>query len=308
MKKPILVVLAAGMGSRYGGMKQIDPVGPNSQLIIDYSIYDAKKAGFETVVFIIKKEIEQAFKEAIGDRLSKHMEVRYAFQNISALPEGFTIPEGREKPWGTSHAILSAKDVVDAPFAVINADDYYGSDAFKVIFDYLSSTPDTDVFNYCMVGYMLKNTVTEHGSVARGVCEVDENDMLIDVNERTRIEKFGDEIKFTEDDGNTWTTLEEDTQVSMNLWGFKENVMGAINDGFAEFLKEAIVKNPLKCEYFIPLTVSELINGKKAQVKVLHSQDKWYGVTYKEDKPTVVNAITEMTESGKYPADLWANN
>ena len=305
MKKPILVVMAAGMGSRYGGLKQIDPVGKHGEVIIDYSLFDARRAGFETVVFIIKHEIEKEFKEAIGNRMEKHMEVRYAFQQLENLPEGYSVPEGRTKPWGTSHAILSAADVINGPFAVINADDYYGPEAFKVIYDYLSTHQDDAVYEYSMVGYLLKNTVTENGHVARGVCVTDSEGYLASVTERTKIATYEGGIHFTEDDGATWTDLPEDTLVSMNLWGFGASVVPEIQNRFAAFLEASLPTNPLKCEYFLPLVVSQLIAEGKATVQVLRSHDKWYGVTYKEDKPTVVAAIREKIASGLYPENLW---
>lgn len=302
MNKPVLVVLAAGMGSRYGGMKQIDPVGPNNQLIIDYSIYDAKRAGFERIVFIIKEENHQLFKEVIGDKVAKFMEVQYAFQSLDDIPAGFSVPEGRIKPWGTSHAVYSARHVIDAPFAVINADDYYGVSAFKQMHDYLVTAKSHD---YSMVGYFLKNTVTENGSVSRGVCSVDENNYLSKINERTRIEKKEDGIYFTEDDGNTWNFLEDDTIVSMNLLGFTADFMEEISNDFTRFLNENLEKNPLKCEYFLPLNIDWLISDNRASMKVMSSADKWFGVTYKEDKPTVVAAINKMTADGLYPENLW---
>lgn len=306
MNKPVLVVMAAGMGSRYGGLKQIDPVGNHGQLIIDYSIFDARRAGFETVVFIIKHEIEDAFKEAIGNRLSKVMNVRYAYQQLDNLPEGYSVPEGRVKPWGTSHAILSAKDVIDGPFAVINSDDYYGPEAFQKIYDYLLAHPDTDEkFEYTMVGYLLKNTVTENGHVARGICVTNEDGYLDSVTERTHIEKTADGARFTEDDGATWTDVSGDTIVSMNMWGFTKSFLAETQARFAAFLDDALKTNPLKGEYFLPSVVSQLIAEDKARVKVLSSHDKWYGVTYKEDKPVVVNAIREKTEQGLYPDNLW---
>ncbi len=306
MKKPILVVMAAGMGSRYGGLKQMDPVGNHGQVIMDYSLFDARRAGFETVVFIIKHEIEEDFKRLVGSRIEKVMEVRYAFQQLDNLPAGYSVPEGRTKPWGTSHAILSAKDVIDAPFAVINADDYYGPEAFKVIYDYLVANPDKDgMYEYAMVGYLLKNTVTENGHVARGVCVTNANGYLDSVTERTHIEKTETGARFTEDDGATWTDLSGDTVVSMNLWGFTPSFLKETEDRFAAFLDKALVENPLKGEYFLPSVVSQLIAEDKARVKVLHSHDKWYGVTYKEDKPVVVAAIKAMTESGLYPDNLW---
>lgn len=306
MNKPILVVMAAGMGSRYGGMKQIDPVGNHGQLIIDYSIFDARRAGFETVVFIIKHEIEDAFREAIGARMEKVMDVRYAYQQLEKLPGGFSIPEGRSKPWGTGHAILSAKDVIDGPFAVINADDYYGPEAFKTIYDYLLNNPDQPgKYEYAMVGYLLENTVTENGHVARGVCVASADGYLDEVTERTRIEKYESGIHFTENDGASWTDLPGSTIVSMNLWGFNQSFIPEAEQRFAAFLETALKTNPLKCEYFLPSIVSQLIGEDKAQVKVLTSPDKWYGVTYKEDKPVVVAAIAEKTAEGLYPDKLW---
>ena len=305
-KKPVLVVMAAGMGSRYGGLKQIDPVGNHGQLIIDYSIYDAKRAGFETVVFVIKHEIEDTFKEAIGNRLSKVMDVKYAYQQLTDLPEGYSVPEGRGKPWGTCHAILAARELVDGPFAVINADDYYGPEAFKTIYDYLSENPDRPgCYEFAMVGYLLGNTVTENGHVARGVCVEDENHFLQTVTERTHIEKDGDDARFTEDDGATWTELPSSTIVSMNLWGLTNSFFSEAWDRFPAFLDNALKTNPLKGEYFLPSVISQLIQEGKARAKVLRSTDKWYGVTYQADKPVVVAAIAEKTASGLYPDNLW---
>lgn len=307
MTKPVLVVMAAGMGSRYGGLKQIDPVGSHGQLIIDYSIFDARRAGFETVVFIIKHEIEDSFKGAIGDRLSKVMDVRYAFQQLDNLPAGYTVPEGRTKPWGTSHAALSAMALIDGPFAVINADDYYGPEAFSTIYDYLLHHPDTpEAYEYAMVGYRLENTVTDNGHVARGVCVANAGGYLDVVTERTRIEKYDGGIHFTEDDGKSWTTLPGDTIVSMNLWGFTQSFLHETKARFAAFLDETLQTNPLKGEYFLPSVVSQLITDGKARVKVLTSGDKWYGVTYQEDKPVVMAAIAEKTAAGVYPDALWA--
>ena len=306
MNKPVLVVMAAGMGSRYGGLKQIDPVGAHGQLIIDYSIYDARRAGFETVVFIIKREIEDMFKEAIGDRLSRVIDVRYAYQELSDLPEGYTVPEGRVKPWGTAHAALAAREIIDGPFAIINADDYYGPQAFKTIYDYLSQHPDTpDCYEYAMVGYLLGNTVTEHGHVARGVCVEDEDSYLVTVTERTCIEKDGENARFTEDEGKTWTSLPGSTIVSMNMWGLTKSFMDEAWAGLPAFLDKAMAENPLKGEYFLPSVISSLIQAGKARSKVLKSQDKWYGVTYQADKPVVVAAIAEKTSAGVYPENLW---
>ena len=306
MKKPVLVVMAAGMGSRYGGLKQLDPVGEHGQLIIDYSIYDAKRAGFETVVFVIKRAIEADFKAAIGDRLSQVMEVRYAYQELEDLPAGYAVPEGRTKPWGTAHAVRSARRVVEGPFAVINADDYYGPEAFREIYDYLLTHPDTkDTYEYAMVGYLVGNTVTEHGSVARGVCREDGDHYLQEVVERTRIEKDGANARYTEDGGETWTALPGDTIVSMNLWGFTSSFLSETERRFPAFLEETLKSNPLKGEYFLPSVVSALIEEGRARVKVLRSGDKWYGVTYQEDRPVVVQAIADMTARGLYPANLW---
>lgn len=305
MNKPVLVVMAAGMGSRYGGMKQIDPVGPNGQVIIDYSLYDAHRAGFETVIFVIKRELEETFRAAIGDRVSKVMNVKYAFQQLEELPEGFSVPEGRVKPWGTCHAVLAAKDHIDGPFAVINADDYYGPEAFGVIYDYLSTHEDGTVYDYCMVSYLLKNTVSENGSVSRGVCRTNPDGTLHSVTERTRIETYEKGIHYTEDGGESWTDLSGDTLVSMNLWGFTHSFLEEADRRFAGWLTENLPKNPLKCEYFLPTVVTELINEQKAAIKVLSSHDKWHGVTYREDKPVVVAAVREMTEGGLYPEDLW---
>ena len=304
MNKPVLVIMAAGMGSRYGGLKQLDPVGGHGQLIIDYSIYDARRAGFETVVFVIKEEIDADFKAAIGDRISRVMDVKYVYQRKDDLPAGYSVPEGREKPWGTAQAALAARTVVDGPFAIINADDYYGPEAFQKIFDYLCAHPDGDVYEYAMVGYLLKNTVTENGTVARGVCEETADNYLTQVTERTKIEK-GEPPRFTEDDGKTWTELSGDTIVSMNMWGFTRSFLTEAEARFAAFLDKALAENPLKGEYFLPSVVSQLIDEGKARVKVLRSEDKWYGVTYREDKPTVVAAIADKTASGLYPDQLW---
>ena len=305
MKKPILIIMAAGMGSRYGGLKQIDPVDEEGHIIMDFSIYDAVKAGFEKVIFIIKKENEQDFREKIGNRMEERIEVEYVYQDIENLPDGFAVPEGRVKPWGTAHAVLSCLPVVDSPFAVINADDYYGQQAFQMIYDFLSSHEDTDKFQYTMVGYLLKNTLTENGYVARGVCETDANGKLTEITERVRIEKHEDGTAYTEDNGATWTFLPDETVVSMNMWGFTKSMMPEIRDRFADFLTKNLTKNPLKCEYFLPFVVDELIQEGKAEVTVLKSKDRWYGVTYKEDKPTVVKAIQSLKDQGLYPQKLW---
>ena len=304
MNKPVLVVMAAGMGSRYGGLKQVDPVGSHGQLIIDYSIYDARRAGFETVVFVIKHEIEETFKAAIGDRLSKVIEVKYAYQELTDLPEGYSVPEGRVKPFGTAHAILAARKVVDGPFAVVNADDYYGKSAYKTIYDALCNLQDGEKADWCMVGYLLGNTVTDHGSVARGVCNVDENGYLTNIVERTKIEKYDGGIRFIEDDVVAGF-LTEDTLVSMNLFGFTPSLLDALAEGFPEFLEKEVPQNPAKKEYLLPTIVNNLLHAGKARLKVLSSADKWYGVTYAADKPMVVAALKAMAAEGKYPDGLW---
>ena len=306
MNKPVLVVMAAGMGSRYGGMKQLDPVGPHGEIIIDYSLFDAHRAGFDSVVFVIKREFEEAFHAAIGDRVSKVMDVQYAFQELTALPDGFAVPEGRVKPWGTCHAVLAAKQAVgDRPFAVINADDYYGPEAFRVIYDYLSTHEDGAVYDYCMVSYQLRNTVSENGSVSRGVCVANADGTLASVTERTRIETYEGGIHYTEDGGESWVDIPGDTPVSMNLWGFGASFMREAEARFAGWLSESLKSNPLKCEYFLPTVASALIDEGKAAVRVLHSADKWYGVTYREDKPFVVAALAQKTADGLYPEALW---
>lgn len=306
MHKPVLVVMAAGMGSRYGGLKQLDPVGPGGQLIIDYSIYDARRAGFETVIFVIKRENEADFRAAIGDRLSRAMEVRYAFQDRDDLPAGYAVPQGRVKPWGTAHAVLAARALIDGPFAVINADDYYGPEAFAKIYRYLSAHPDSPgCYEFAMVGYRLENTVTDHGSVARGVCVETEQGYLSSITERTRIEKGPASPRYTEDGGATWHDLPGDALVSMNLWGFTHSYLREAWSRFPAFLDQALAENPMKGEYFLPSVVSALIGEGKARVKVLPSGDRWYGVTYQQDKPVVVAALADMTARGLYPGQMW---
>ena len=297
--------MAAGMGSRYGGLKQIDPVDKEGHIIMDFSIYDAKRAGFGKVVFIIKRENEKDFKEAVGHRMEQVMDVAYVFQDIDQIPDGFQVPEGRVKPWGTAHAVLSAMDEVDGPFAVINADDYYGRHAFQVIYDYLTTHEDDEKYRYTMVGYRLKNTVTDNGHVSRGICELDSEKRLVAINERTRIEKRDGGIAYSEDDGTTWTKLDPDTLVSMNMWGFTHSILDEIKAGFPVFLEKGLAENPMKCEYYLPSVVSGLLEEGKATVTVLESEDKWYGVTYKEDKPVVVAAIQALKDAGIYPQHLW---
>ena len=305
-KKPVLVVMAAGMGSRYGGLKQIDPVGSQGEAILDYSLFDAYEVGFETAVIIIKEAIRKDFMDTVGKRLEKcPMQIRYAYQEMEKLPEGFAVPEGRIKPFGTSHAILCATEEIDgAPFAVINSDDYYGKSAFKTIFDYLSTAKDGEKLDFCMVGYLLGNTVTDNGSVSRGVC-VTADGFLADIQERTRIEKQADAIRYTEDEGKTWTELTFDTVVSMNMFGFTPSFLDALKAGFPDFLTNQLPQNPMKAEYLLPRSVDGLLKAGKAAVRVLKSADRWYGVTYAADKPMVVAALAKLTEEGKYPDGLW---
>ncbi len=305
MNKPVLVVMAAGMGSRYGGLKQMDPMDQAGHVILDFSVYDAMLAGFEKVIFIIKKENEEVFKECVGDRIAKRMKVEYAYQELTALPDGFEAPEGRVKPFGTGHAVLCCKDKVDGPFAVINADDFYGRHAFEVIYDYLSQPKTGDTYQYVMVGYIMENTLTENGHVARGVCQIDEEGHLVEIHERTRIEKRGDVTAYTEDDGATWVTIPEGSTASMNMWGFEQNLMEELEKRFPAFLEENLKENPLKCEFFLPSAVQQLMEEKKAVVTVLKSEDRWYGVTYKEDKETVMKAIADFKANGVYPDQLW---
>ena len=306
-KKPVLVVMAAGMGSRYGGLKQIDPVGNHGEAILDYSLFDAYEAGFRTAVIVIKEAIREDFMATVGKRLEKcPMEIRYAYQELDKLPKGFTVPEGRTKPWGTAHAVLCAADAVDgAPFAAINADDYYGKTAYQYIYRFLESAQDTDKYAYCMVAYNLGNTVTENGSVSRGVCQADENGFLTSVVERTRIEQYESGIHFTTDGGKTWEDVAADTPVSMNMWGFTNSFMEELKASFPKFLTKDMPKNPAKAEMFLPSNVSQLIAENKATVRMLRTQDKWYGVTYAADKPTVIAALKQLTAEGKYPDGLW---
>lgn len=303
--KPVLVVMAAGMGSRYGGLKQIDPVDAAGDIIMDFSLFDAKAAGFEDVVFIIKREHEADFRAVLDERLAGQLRVTYCYQELTDLPAGFAVPAGRVKPWGTAHAVLSCREVIDGPFAVINADDYYGREAFALIYDYLQAHQDDTRYRYAMVGYQLRNTVTEHGYVSRGICRLDAAGRLAEVTERTRIEKHGTEIAYTEDEGRTYHTLAPETPVSMNMWGFSASMMKEIEQRFAAFLEKGLAENPLKCEYFLPAVASELLAEDKATVQVLHSPDKWYGVTYKEDKAVVTAAMEAMKAAGQYPAELW---
>ena len=306
MRKPVLVVLAAGMGSRYGGLKQMDSVAGHGQSIIDYSIYDARRAGFEKVIFVIKRALEEDFRRLVGDRIARGVQVEYAFQELDDLPAGYAVPAGRKKPWGTTHAVLAARELIDGPFAVINSDDYYGPEAFRLIYDFLSAQDEAAVpQRYAMVSYLLGNTVTENGSVARGVCRVGEDGLLQEVVEHTRIEKDGADARSTQDGGETWQRLPGSTPVSMNFWGFQRSFVDEGEARFPGYLDQILAENPEKGEFYLPLLVSRLIEEGRAQVQVLRSEDKWYGVTYREDKPGVVAALAEMTARGLYPEDLW---
>ncbi len=299
MANPVLVVMAAGMGSRYGGLKQIDPVGPNGQIIMHYSIYDAWKAGFRRVVFIIKEELLDAFRERIGNAAEKLMQVDYVFQSPNKLPEGCTMPEGRTKPLGTGHAIYCVRGVVNEPFAVINADDFYGAQAFQCLYDYLKDAQDDDKYRYCMVGYRVENTLTENGTVSRGICEADENGYLADIVERTAISRDANGVISDPEAGE----IAEGTLVSMNMWGFTPSFLDELETGLRTFMTDELPKNPAKGEYYLPFAVDHLIQNGQATAKVLQTSAQWYGVTYKEDKPVVVDALRRMTEAGLYPAE-----
>ena len=302
-KKPVLVVMAAGMGSRYGGLKQIDPVGSQGEAILDFSLYDAYRAGFETAVIIIKDAIRQDFMETVGQRLKKcPMEIRYAYQELTMLPEGYAVPEGRTKPWGTCHAVLSAREAIgDAPFAVLNADDFYGSTAFQTIFNQLSNTDAP--YSYCMVGYEVGNTVTDHGGVTRGICKADDKGYLTKIVETRGIEKYPRGIRMPVKGG--WEDLDSKTLVSMNLLGFMPSFLDEIENRFPEFLDYTLREDPMKGEFLLPTFVGTLIDEKRITMKVLSSPDKWFGVTYAADKPLVVAALRALTEEGKYPDGLW---
>ena len=299
--EPTLVIMAAGMGSRFGGLKQMTPVDEEGHFIIDFSLYDAYRAGFRRVAFIIKREIEQTFRETIGARMEKWFHVDYVYQELDRLPEGFAVPEGRKKPWGTAHAVACCRGVVEGPFAVINSDDFYGRGAYEAIFRFL--TESEAPHHYAMLGYQLRNTVTEFGSVARGVCHVQDG-MLLDITERTKIFKRGQDAAYTED-GETFVPLSGDTQVSMNFWGFTPEILDEIWDAFPAFLAENLPANPEKCEFYLPTFVGSRLAEGKVRVRVLPCMETWHGVTYKEDLDSVKSAIGALKREGKYPARLW---
>lgn len=303
MNNNILVIMAAGMGSRFGGIKQLEPVGPSGEIIMDYSIFDAIEAGFKKVVFIIRKDLEKDFKEVIGDRLAKHVEVEYVFQELDNLPEGFSLPEGRTKPWGTGQAIMSCLGKVDAPFAVINADDYYGKEGFRVISEFLNKPkPQDGTYHFCMAGFLLGNTLSPNGTVTRGICQVNSDGILETVTETHEIRQDGDKAVATEDGKDI--TIALDCPVSMNMWGFTPDFIGELEKRFADFLSN-VKEGDLKAEYLLPTIVDDLIKEGKADVTVLNTNDKWFGVTYKEDKQTVVDSIQSLVDKGVYPAKLF---
>ena len=299
--KPTLFVLAAGMGSRYGGLKQLDGVGPNGETIMDYSIYDAVNAGFGKLVFVIRKTFEKDFREKIVKKYEKKIPVELVFQELDALPDGFSVPEGREKPWGTNHAVMMGKEVIQEPFAVINADDFYGRESFKVLADFLSQKSETSN-QYCMVGYRVGNTLSESGTVARGVCETDENDHLTGVVERTQVMRVDGKVCY-KDENDAWVAIADNTPVSMNMWGFTPDYFKYSDEAFVHFLKKNA--DNVKAEYFIPLVVNNLIVHQKATVKVLDTPSKWFGVTYAEDRPEVVAKLQKLADDGVYPSPLW---
>jgi len=303
-KEPILLIMAAGMGSRYGGLKQMDPIGPNGETLLDYSVFDARRAGFKRIVFLIKHAIEEDFKRIVGNRISRCLDVSYAFQELDALPEGFSVPEGRIKPYGTGHAVLCCKELIDAPFAVINADDYYGPQAFQQTYDILSTAEDDEKYRYMMVAYHLKNTLTENGYVSRGICSVSPENLLNGIQERTHIISSSDGPLFTED-GKNYQLLEADAPVSMNMWGFTPSLLSELSRRFPVFLSGPLKDNPQKAEFFLPFAVNDLLKENLAAVKVLQSTDRWWGVTYQEDRPLVKAALQALTDTGLYPAKLW---
>lgn len=303
VQKPTLVIMAAGMGSRFGGLKQLTPVGPGGQKIIDYSIYDAVLSGFGKVVFVIKHAIEADFKELVGDRIAQKVPVEYVYQELDKLPEGYTVPDGRKKPWGTGHAILCCRGVVNEPFMVINADDFYGRETYQILAQFLAREQSGDPMQFAMAAYVLENTLTENGYVSRGVCSTDENDHLVGLVERTRIEIVDGKPQFSEDGGKTYEPLPAGCPVSMNAWAFPREMLDHLETLFCEFLSTTAKENPLKAEFYLPFAVNSMMAQGKAVTTVLHTDEKWYGMTYAEDKQDVADAIAAMTERGVYPAE-----
>jgi hypothetical protein len=305
MPGPTLVVMAAGIGSRYGGLKQIDPVGPSGEIIIDYSVYDALRAGFGRVVFVIRRDIERDFRAKIGRNVESRTEVEYVFQDLADLPPGFTVPPNREKPWGTGHAVRAAREFLDGNFAVINADDFYGAGSYRVLCEYLGTAADSGgVGDYCLVGYVLWNTLSDHGHVARGVCSADSGGFLTEIHERTHLRKFGEAARFSEDRGRSWTEVPRDSLVSMNMWGFTPGFVAALEERFGPWLEKHAAEP--KAEFYVPVEVGGMIAEGSARVRVLPTDEKWFGVTYRQDAPEVKAAVTGLVERGVYPADLWA--
>ena len=302
--KPALIIMAAGMGSRFGGLKQVTPLGPSGELIIDYSIHDAMEAGFERIVFVIKREIEDVFKEFIGNRIEKIVQTDYVFQELDELPEGYSIPEGRVKPYGTAHAVWCCRDIIKGPFMVINSDDYYGKDCFKLIYDFITKPTADGVKHLAMAGYILENTLTENGTVSRGVCEIDENYKIISIDERTKIAVRDGKPMFTEDDGKTWTALKEGSYVSMNCWGYPADMFDIFDRELRVFL-DGINANPLKGEFYLPIMADKITKEGIADITVLPVSDKWFGVTYAEDKPKVMAALKDLADKGVYAQRLW---
>ncbi len=302
--KPTLVIMAAGMGSRFGGLKQLTPVGPSGQLLIDYSVYDAIEAGFGKIVFVIKHAIEKEFKELLGDRIAEKIPVEYVYQELDKLPEGYTVPEGRTKPWGTGHAILCCRGVVNEPFMVINADDFYGRESYQILAEFLANPPAGDGMQFAMSAYVLENTLTENGYVSRGICSIDENGKLCGLVERTHIETVDGKAQYSEDDGKTWEELPAGCAVSMNAWAFPAEMLDHLDARFRAFLDTTAKANPVKAEFYLPFAVNDMMADGEAETTVLHTRDRWYGMTYAADKEDVQNAIAGMTEQGVYPAQM----
>lgn len=303
MAMTTLVIMAAGMGSRFGGIKQLEPVGPNGEIIMDYSIYDAIAAGFDKIVVIIRKDLEKDFKEVIGNRIEKVAKVEYVFQELDDIPEGFSVPSGRTKPWGTGQAVLCCKDLIKENFAVINADDYYGKEAFRLIYNFLND-PNYKDNDYCMAGFILGNTLSENGAVTRGICKVDTSGRLVDIVETGGIVRAGDHAEAKDSDGNK-IAIDLNSVVSMNMWGFKPGLFDFLEKGFVEFMAN-LGQDDIKKEYLLPTVVGDLVKAGKIQVSVLKSNDRWFGVTYREDKDDVVNSIKALIEKGEYPSNLYA--
>lgn len=302
--KPTLVLLAAGMGSRYGGLKQLDGLGPNGETIMDYSIYDAIKAGFGKIVFVIRKDFEQEFREKVLSKYEGHIPAEVCYQSLDALPEGFTVPEGREKPWGTNHAVMMAKDLIHEPFCVINCDDFYNRDSFMVIGKFLADLPDNSTNTYAMVGFRVGNTLSENGTVARGVCSKDANDLLTTVVERTEIMRVDGKVSYKDENGD-WVAIEDNTPVSMNMWGFTPDYFAHSDAYFKQFLSDPKNQANPKAEFFIPLMVNELVNNGTSTVKVLDTTSKWFGVTYSADRQATVDRIQALVNEGVYPNKLF---